>query len=143
MRCDETSATDNTCCIRGPETGLCATYTGITVNSTAEYYTLPGHCIMTKDKRTCQASLLWSRETPTVSDGNENYIPNHCVVDYLHYPVASEQEKWSASNIAVMAVGLVLFVAGVVVSVLVVVSLSPRCTNCCGRPFNIFCFCLY
>ena len=71
MRCDETIApTNNTlCCIRGPETGLCGTYTGITVNSTAEYHTLESYCIMKKVVRICKADLSWNGETPAIIKG--------------------------------------------------------------------------
>ncbi|CAI8037396.1 hypothetical protein GBAR_LOCUS20913 [Geodia barretti] len=80
----------------------------ITIGSTANYTTSHDYCIMSDSPilRSC-VDMLWSGETPTET-------------------TASRLEQLSPADIVLIALGLIFFLAGVVISIVVVVKTWPQ-----------------
>ncbi|CAI8010374.1 hypothetical protein GBAR_LOCUS6838 [Geodia barretti] len=78
-------------------------------SSTANYTTTNGYCIPSDfpPERTCGANLSWSGEIPTIKP-------------------ASPLKQLSTADIVLIALGLLLFLAGVVISIVVVVLSWPQ-----------------
>ncbi|CAI8017726.1 hypothetical protein GBAR_LOCUS10717 [Geodia barretti] len=100
---------NNTICCNGDT--LCSTYTGLANGSTANYTTSQDYCILSDSPvlRSC-VNMSWSGETPTEAK-------------------ASQPGKLSTSNVAMIVIGLLFFIAGVGISVVVVILLSQRTTK--------------
>ena len=113
------------CCTVDGQTSVCVSYTGVSIGSTATYTTSDNFCIDNKVlTRSCTPDMMWEGMTPTAIRGlTFTYTVHLCLMFNFS---ALKRQKLSGWNIALIIVGVILFVVGVCVAILLAVLLTRR-----------------
>ena len=116
-----------TCCTVNGQTSVCVSYTGVSIGSTATYTTSVNFCIDNKVlTRSCTSDMMWENMAPTAIRGvtkNVDLLAFSC--SFFNFS-ALEPQRLSGWNFALVIVGVILFVVGVCVAILLAVLLTRR-----------------
>ena len=128
LLCNITTAVEidnRTCCTVDGQTSVCVRYTGVSIGSTATYTTSDNFCIDNKVlTRSCTSDMMWEDMTPTAIRGlTINLLAFSC--SFFNFS-ASEPQRLSGWNFALIIVGVILFVVGVCVAIALAVLLTRR-----------------
>ena len=145
------------CCTVDGQTSVCVRYTGVSIGSTATYTTSDNFCIDNKVlTRSCTSDMMWEDMTPTAIRGLTFTKANRfaCMFNFstmcffmlflIFNFSALELQRLSGWNIALIIVGVILFVVGVCVAIVLAVLLTRRIkADCMFTTGNLYLTLLY
>ena len=129
LPCNITTAVEidnRTCCTVDGQPSVCVRYTGVSIGSIATYTTSDNFCIDNKVlTRNCTSDMMWEGVTPIAIRGlTFTYCIQYLCLMFTFS--ALKRQKLSGWNIALIIVGVILFVVGVCVAIVLAVLLILR-----------------